>query len=149
MAIRYETLPSPIHQLRREMDRLFSGFMGSLPETGVLASVVRGQPAVNLWETRETVEVELELPGVKPEQLDIAVQQDQLTIKVERSETPAQGVTYHRRERPLGSFTRVLTLPAQVDAEKVDANLRDGVLRITLPKAEAVKPRKIPVRHGT
>lgn len=148
MAIRYRTLPSPIHQLRREMDRLLSGVVGGLPEIGALASVVCGQPAVNLWETRDTVELEMELPGVKSDQVDISVQQDQLTIKVERPQTPAQDVTYHRRERPVGSFTRVLTLPAQVDAEKVEANLRDGVLRISLPKAEAVRPRKIPVRHG-
>ncbi len=148
MSFRYWPTQNPISQLRREVDRLLSGFAGSVPNGGVLAGVLRGQPAVNVWETSEALHVELELPGVKPEQTDISVTGDQLTIKVERPEVQQEGVSYHRHERPVGSFTRVLTLPAEVDSGKVEAALRDGVLRIDLPKSEAARPRKIQVSVG-
>lgn len=134
----------PMHQLRREMDRLWSSFVGDAvepPWTGL----VRGQPAVNVWETAEAVFAELEVPGLKNDQLDVSVVGDQLTIKVDRPEVEEQGVTYHRRERPIGSFTRVLRLPSPVSSDAVEAELKNGVLTIKLPKAEAARPRKIQV----
>jgi HSP20 family protein len=126
------------------MDRLLTGFLGPLPEWD-LPGVLPGQPAVNLWEDEETILVEAELPGLKSDQLDISVRGEELTLKVQRPETVEQGVRYHRRERPVGSFTRVVQLPAEVDADHVQAELHDGVLRITLPKAAEAKPRKIEV----
>jgi len=131
-------------QLRREMDRLIAGWVPDgleWPWTGML----RSQPAVNVWETPESIFVELEVPGLKSDQLDISVVGDQLSVKIERPEPTEQDVTYHRRERPVGSFLRVVQLPAEVDANRVEAELQHGVLTIQLPKAEAAKPRKIQV----
>ena len=100
---------------------------------------------MNVWEQGDALLVEMEVPGVKSDQVDISVAGGELSIKIDRPEVAQEGVTYHRRERPVGSFTRVLRLPVEVDADRVEAELRDGVLMITLPKAEAAKPRKINV----
>ena len=134
----------PVDQLRKEMDRLLSSFAGTAANSPSSAAGY-GQPALNVWENGEALFVELELPGVKSEQLDVAVVGNELSIKVERPELEEEGVTYHRRERSAGSFTRMLRLPVDVDANRVQAELRNGVLTITLPKAEAARPRKIRV----
>jgi len=134
----------PVRQLRQEIDRLFNGMLNTAGEVG-WPWPVRGRPALNVWETKEAVLVETELPGVKPEQLDVSVIGDELSLKVERSDVEQEGVTYHRRERPVGSFARVVRLPVPVDAGRVEADLRNGVLTITLPKAESARPRKIQV----
>ena len=136
---------NPFHQLRSEMDRLLNGFLGSAFDGGAQSVVNRGQPAVNLWDKNDSLMLEMEIPGVKSEQIDISVSGADLTIKVRRPDVAEEGVTYHRRERPVGDFTRVLRLPCEVDPNKVAAELHNGVLTLTLPKAEAVKPRKISV----
>lgn len=141
MVFWYRNTPHPVRQLRDEMDRLFSGFLGQLSDRGPR----HGQPAVNVWEHEETVMVELEVPGVKADQVDISVVGGELSLKIERPELAQQNVTYHRRERPVGSFTRLLRLPADIDGDQVTAELSDGVLTIALPKAENAKPRKINV----
>ena len=144
MVFRYMTSRHPAQQLRREMDRLLSGFMGHVAEGG-WPFAGRGQPAVNVWEDGDALSVELELPGLKSDQVEVAVVGNELTVKVERPDVEQQGVTYHRRERGAGTFTRVVRLPVEVDAGKVQAELRHGVLTITLPKAEAAQPRKIQI----
>jgi HSP20 family protein len=144
MMLGYRNSRHPLNQLRGEMDRLLTGFLGAVPE-GFVPSAFRSQPAANVWEQGDALLVEMELPGVKNDQIDIAVAGDEMTVKIERPEIEREGVTFHRRERPVGSFTRVLRLPVEVDAGKVEAQLRDGVLTITLPKTEAAKPRKINV----
>jgi HSP20 family protein len=135
---------NPFQQLRSEMNNLLGGFFGPA-SNGVSQGLVRGQPAVNAWDKGEELMVEMELPGVKSEQIDVSVSGDELTIKVDRPEASEEGVIYHRRERPTGSFTRALTLPCAVDAQRVEADLAEGVLTLRLPKAEAAKPRKITV----
>jgi len=135
---------NPFQQLRNEMDRLLTDFFGATTEE-FLPSMFRAQPAVNVWEKDDALIVESEIPGVKSEELEISVTGNQLSIRINRAETSEEGVTYHRRERPVGAVCRVLQLPVEVDAEKVEAVLRDGVLTITLPKAESAKPRKIQV----
>jgi HSP20 family protein len=147
MVFRYVGTRHPVHQLRREMDRLLSGFAGNL---GELAWPVtgRGRPAVNVWEAGDTLQVELELPGVQNDQIELSVVGDELSIKVERPDAEPQGATYHRRERGVGAFARVVRLPIEVDADRVQAELRHGVLTITLPKAESARPRKIQVTSG-
>jgi HSP20 family protein len=144
MVFRYRNLRHPVHQLRNDMDRMLTGMFG--PWAGVeWPTFSRGQPAVNLWEAEDAVVVETEVPGLKNEQIDISVVGDQLSLKIERPDIQQEGVTYHRRERPVGAFNRVLRLPAEVDPDRVEAELRNGVLTIILPKAEAAKPRKIQV----
>jgi HSP20 family protein len=144
MVFRYRNVRHPIYQLRDEMDRLLTGVFGPWSAAG-LPVVSRGQPAVNMWEGDEAVTVELEVPGLKSDQVEISVVGNQLTLRIERPDLTQEGVTYHRRERPVGSFTRVLRLPVDVEPDRVEAALNDGVLTITLPKARSAKPRKIQV----
>jgi HSP20 family protein len=134
----------PFHQLREEMDRLLTSFGGGVAD-GLLPAVFRGQPAANVWEKDDALLVELELPGVKSEQVDISVAGGELSVKINQPEVEQENVTYHRRERPVGPLCRVLRLPVEVDADRVEAELHDGVLLITLPKAESAKARKINV----
>ncbi len=144
MALVYRNSRRPLHQLRDEMDRLWTGFFGPTAE-GLLSPVFHGQPAANIWERDDALLIEMEVPGVKNEQIDISVAGDELSVKINRPEIDQEGVTYHRRERPVGVMTRLLRLPIEVNSEKVEAELHDGVLKITLPKAESAKPRKINV----
>jgi HSP20 family protein len=144
MVLGYHNSRYPFHQLRDEMDRLLTGFFGPTAE-GVLPAVFRSQPTANVWEQGDALHVEMELPGIKSDQVDISVAGGDLSIKINRPEVDQEGVAYHRRERSVGSFARTLKLPVEVDANRVEAELRDGVLFITLPKAESAKPRKINV----
>lgn len=139
-------LSQPLGQLRDEVDRLFNDFMGGLSQFPAPAFVGRrGFPALNVWETNEAVYVEAELPGLSADDLDINVVGRDLTLKGSRQSAPGEGMTFHRRERAAGDFTRHLKLPSEVNADAVEATLREGVLQIKLPKAEAARPRKINV----
>jgi HSP20 family protein len=109
-----------------------------------------GFPAINVWTNNEDgIVVTAELPGVEREDVHITVTVDKLSISGKRaSETSAQGVKYHRRERPYGEFSRTFQLPFSVNKEKVKAKLQMGLLQITLPRAETEKPRQIAVQAG-
>lgn len=132
-----------------DFDRLVHGLFRDFPTFGPVRFESSGSfPALNAWEERENLYVEAEIPGLAIENLDIQVKGDELTIAGERKPVTAEGQTYHRRERGTGAFRRVVRLPVEIDAEKVEASLRDGVLTLRLPKAEAVKPRKIEVKVG-
>jgi HSP20 family protein len=144
MVFGYRTARNPFHQFRDEVDRLMTGVLRGRSD-GLMPCMFRSQPAVNVWEENDALKVEMELPGVKSEQLDISVAGGELSVKVNVPEEVQEGMTYHRRERPVGSFSRLVRLPVEVNADRVEADLRDGVLTITLPKAESAKPRKINV----
>jgi HSP20 family protein len=144
MTFRDINIRNPLHQFRNEVDRLFSGFLGTVPE-GLLPPPLRNQPAVNIWERDDALMIEMEVPGVKKDQLDLSVVGNELSIRIDRPAGNEEGAVYHRRERPVGTFSRVIPLPSEVDSNHVAAELRDGVLVITLPKAESAKPRKIAV----
>ncbi len=133
------------NDLFREMNRFQEEFKRAYAGNGSRTAGVG--PAVNVWADEHAVYVEADLPGVDPAQLDIAVVEgNRLTIQGERSEVNLQNAVWHRQERGYGEFVRELTLPTLVDADKVEARYEAGVLRLTLPKAEAAKPRKITVR---
>lgn len=134
---------SGLMHLRTEMDRLMDDVLG---RQGLQRTP--SYPALNLWEQDQELVAEAELPGVRQEDLEISVVGAELTIKGRRPEFTDNGLTLHRRERGSGEFVRVVRLPVEIDAEKVQATLNDGVLRITLPKAEAVRPKKIEVKSG-
>ena len=121
-------------------DRLFDNFGAELTRP------VTAFPAVNVWEDNEAFHLEAELPGLKQDDVNIAVtQRNVLTLSGERKPEEGEG-RWHRRERGFGRFQRVLRLPAPVDADKVEAKLENGVLRLTLPKHEDAKPRRIAVK---
>ena len=106
-------------------------------------------PALDLSETADGYLVEAALPGVKPEDVEITVENNVLTIKGEaRQEVDEQKRNFHRVERRFGSFQRTIGLPTTVKADAIKADLTNGVLRLEIPKAEEVKPRKISVNVG-
>ncbi len=131
--------------LRDAMDRLFDeaftrpwyGDGGNTP----------GMPAVDMYQTDDDVIVKATVPGMKPEDIQISVTGDTLTIKGEtQEETDNKEKAYHIRERRWGSFERTITLPTNVRSDKAQADFENGVLSITLPKAEDVKPKTITVK---
>lgn len=131
-------------RFRNEMDRLFESFFGGPGHSGR-----RALPLLNVWETDDALHVEAELPGFKMEDLDLQVVGNELTIKGERRPVEeSDKLVYHRQERVVGRFERTLRLPMEINADKVEASLQDGVLTVALPKAAAAKPRKIEVRQG-
>ncbi len=140
----FGSFQSEITRLQREMDDLF-GRWGIGLRTGPTLAV--SYPALNLWEDDEFVYAEAELPGLKMEDLEIYVTGgNQLTIKGERQSAAPEKVEWHRQERGLGTFERVLTLPVGVDAAQVEARFENGVLTIKMAKTPEAKPRKIPVK---
>lgn len=109
----------------------------------------RQYPLVNLSEDEGNVYVEALAPGVDPKSLELSVVQGSLTIKGEKpglAQVAAEA--YHRNERAAGRFLRTIELPAEVEAGKVRADYRNGLLLITLPKAEAARPRQVPITVG-
>jgi len=138
---------NPIVHLRDEMDRLVGDFFGPLTGTAAIRSAApaRGYPALNVWEDGDVVYVEAEVPGLKSDDLELSVVGNEVTIRGQRAAAAPEGAVYHRQERGVGQFNRVLRLPFEVDAEHVEASLKDGVLLLKLPKAESAKPKKIKV----
>ena len=128
-----------------DMDRLFSDLFQPAPAAEAGSLWDQEEPPLNAWEDEGRFHVEVELPGFKLEDLEIFVVKNELTLRGERKDATENGRTFHRRERGTGPFARVVRLPAEVEAEKVEATLRDGVLTISLPKAAQAKPRKIQV----
>jgi len=128
--------------LKDEMDRTFDHFFGGrLPERDYEFT-----PAVDVVEHEDKFLVKADLPGMKKEDLDITLVDGHLTLKGEKKqETEIKEENYHRIERYSGSFRRTIEMPSTVDAEKVAASYRDGVLEITIPKKEEVKPKQIKV----
>ena len=134
--------------LRDAMNRL-------MEESFVLPSMigeVRGSGrswglAVDMYETNDNLLVKASVPGIKPEQLDVTVQGETLTIKGEaQEEQQREQGRYHVRERRQGSFSRSITLPFPIQSDKVQATFENGVLTLMLPKAEEIKPRNIKVQ---
>jgi len=104
---------------------------------------------VDLYETNDEVVVKASLPGVKPEDIDISVTGQLLTLKGEtKDEREEKAQNYYRRERRAGTFVRQLTLPTEVDPNKADAEFEHGVLQLKLPKAESMKPKTIKVHSS-
>lgn len=142
MVLHYMRSRHPADQLRREVNQLVSGFFAGTPSRTTGRAVC---PALNVQETEDAVEVEMEMPGVTDDQTEVSVTDNELTITIERPEVEEEGVIHHRRERPVGSFTRVVRIPVDIDGDRCEATLRHGVLTVRLPKSEAAKRRKIKV----
>lgn len=125
-------------RLQREAERLErSGRLVSAPTF----------PALNVWSSAEGVVITAEIPGVQPEDVDISVVGETLTLRGERKpEETDENIKYHRRERGCGQFTRTLQLPYRIEANNVEATFDKGVLKLVLPRAEADKPRKITIK---
>ncbi|KAF0159282.1 MAG: HSP20 family protein [Syntrophaceae bacterium] len=132
-----DVMPEMLH-LQREMNRLFSHVGQKEPQD---------YPSVNIWEKGDTAVVTAELPGIDPEKMDISVSGDTVTIAgTALQETFAEGETYLRQERGIGSFKRNIKLPFQVNAQAVDARYEKGILMITLPRIKNDSPKKIKIQ---
>ncbi len=137
-----------MENLRREVDAAFNHFgAGRLLTSAFLPGIGTGDfPRINLSEDANNFYVEALVPGIEPKDLELNVMQGTLTLSGERNESEAGKRTWHRRERGTGKFLRTIELPTAVNQEKVDAEYRNGILMITLPKAESVKAKRISVR---
>lgn len=148
MIPRYSNGQNAINRLRQEMDEVFGEFLGDyagLDPRRWLGG--RAYPPVNIWEDGQAVYAEAELPGLKMKDLEVLVMGRELTIKGAGPTEEKSDVIFHRRERGTGAFSRVIHLPVEIEAERVEASIKDGVLTIRMPKAEAARARKIEVRQ--
>ncbi len=138
----------PLREFKRmedEMKRLLYSFGRTLLESPF--TTTSEFPPVNVWTNEDDAVVTTEIPGVDPETIDISVKGQVLTIRGSRqSEELKEGESYHRRERWGGQFTRTIDLPFNIELNKVEARFNKGMLYITLPRAEADKPKKISVK---
>jgi HSP20 family protein len=129
-----------VHRLNALLDDAFFGWPGN----GVATSA--WVPAVDVFEDKESLKIVAELPGLKPEDVKITMENNTLTLRGEKKQVAEEkNERVHRYERSYGSFERSFALPNTVDAEKVAAAFENGVLTVTLPKAEKAKPREIAV----
>ncbi len=138
------TFPSDMVNLQKEMNRMFDSFFRGVDEPGLFNS--SWMPAVDVADEDNAYVVKAELPGVSKEDVKITLESNILTIRGEKK--AAKNVdekNYRRTERSYGSFQRSFTLPTTVKNDKVDAVYKDGILTITLPKAEEAKPKQIEV----
>lgn len=133
---------SELERMRQQMDRL----MDALSPDTFAARPAGVYPLINLTEDRENYYLRAELPGVKADDLDIQVVRRKVSISGKRTFSEEnKEVRYHRREREAGTFSRVIGLPGDIDPEKVNASLKNGILTVVVSKAEAAKPRQITV----
>jgi HSP20 family protein len=132
--------------VRGEMNRLFDNFFTGWPEPkeGLLEG--KWTPSIDVAETDDKITVTAELPGINQEEVDIAIADDVLTLKGEKKEEKeVKEENYHRIERSYGSFQRSVRLPAGVKTDEIKAAYKDGILTITIPKAEEAKPKQIKI----
>lgn len=129
-------------RLRRQLDHLFG-------QTGVDTGYPRPRagvfPLINLTENKDAYFVRAEIPGIASEDLDIQSTGRNISITGQRKMPENDNAKYHRREREFGRFSRMFALPGDIDRDRIDANLKDGILTITIPKAEVAKPRQIKI----
>jgi HSP20 family protein len=138
------TLRNPFALLRKEMDDLITRFWDGEAEGWLSGSFV---PSLDLTESENAFEVRMDLPGLEAKDITVQVQGNTLTVSGERKECKEEkGKTYHRTERHCGTFSRTVTLPCNVNEDEVAAEYSQGVLTLTLPKCDAARPRKIPVK---
>jgi HSP20 family protein len=130
--------------LRDEIDRLFEMPMAELAQTSQLLS--GWTPALDMFEDKDQVVVRVEIPGMKKEDIEVSMHEDNLSIAGERKyEEKKEETEVYRAERFFGRFQRTVSLPALVQSDKIKAQYKDGILTITLPKAEEAKPKHIDV----
>jgi HSP20 family protein len=132
-----------LERMSRQMDRLSQGLMG---RPGLAWRTARVFPAINLTEDTDSYYIRAELPGIKADALDIQAVGRNLTISGERTiASEGENVRYHRREREAGKFSRVIGLPGDINTDNVDAKLVNGLLTVTIAKADVAKPKQITI----
>jgi HSP20 family protein len=136
-----------LRSLQDDVNRLFSSSFNRSGDN----ELMRGawSPSVDIFENQDQIVLEAELPGMKPEDVNISIENNVLTIHGERKfEKKDEQDNFHRVERSYGSFTRSFSLPSTVSGDAADAVFENGVLRLTLAKREEAKPRRIEIKSG-
>jgi HSP20 family protein len=147
MFARFNGLPNSLlddfWRLQQEVEQLLGD---GLPSQGGIRSLPRGSyPAINVVQTPDNVQVYLFAPGIDPKKLDVSIQQGLLTIAGERTIPTEENASYYRQERFSGEFRRAVSLGDDIDAERVEARYRDGIVQITLHRRASAKPRQIEI----
>jgi HSP20 family protein len=142
-AIPDSSLFGELRRLEQELDEFLAS--GTSWSSGIRSLPAGTFPAINVGSTDTQVTIYVFAPGIQPKSLDIQMQQNLLSISGARTVLQDEGATYYRQERFQGEFRRVLTLPDDVDPDKVEAKYRDGIVEITLQRRESAKPRQIAV----
>jgi HSP20 family protein len=138
---------APVAQLRSNWDRLFDSFLDDF--WGVPANGAQYAPALDILETEDQLVIEVEIPGIDANDVEINLAGDVLTIAAQKAERPSEErARYHHTERRYGSFQRIVRLPLPVEPQNVEAESKNGLLVITLRKAESLRPKKISVKGG-
>lgn len=128
-------------RLQRDMNRLFTQYSPSRLQ------VAPSYPALDVWVNENGQYVSAEMPGIQAKDIDIRIDRDVLTITGERgADDIPDDVVFHRRERGFGKFSRTVQLPFAVDADRVEASFKNGILNIALPKTEVEKPKQIAIK---
>lgn len=131
--------------LRQAMDRLFEDAF--IHPSRLLPEIIGQEPALDVYQTDKDIVIKASLPGVKPEEVEVSVTGDMLTIKGEhKEESEEKKANYFRKELRYGNFQRSVELPFPVKSDKAEASYENGVLTITLPKVEEVKPKQIKIK---
>jgi HSP20 family protein len=136
-----------VMQLQGRLNRLMNEAFGSWP-FGAEGDTVGSawMPAVDVFEDKDAIKLVGELPGVKPEDVKISLENNTLTLRGEKKQVAEEKTErVHRYERTYGHFERVFTLPSTVDPERIEASYENGILTVLLPKSERARPREIPV----
>jgi HSP20 family protein len=141
-SVGWNTPTNSFAQMRRDMESLLERLTGATSD-GSTSGVF---PPMNVSEDRDRYYVRALIPGVDATKLDVSVVHQTISVSGVRESAEEQGVSYHRRERAEGAFSRSVTLPESFDGARVDAKYVDGVLTLTLPKHEAAKPRRVTVQ---
>lgn len=133
-----------LRRLNNVLDEAFGTWPLQQDESGAITSA--WHPAVDVFEDKDSVKIVAELPGVSPEDVKLSLENNLLTIRGEKKQhAEERNERVHRYERTYGTFERAFMLPSTVDGEKVSAEYRNGVLTVSVPKAERARPREIPV----
>ncbi len=146
--VRYDPFRD-LRTLQEEVNRLFTG---SMPRGFADEGIARGawSPSVDIYENKDQIVLEAELPGMKREDFELSIENSVITLRGQRQfEKKDESDNYHRVERAYGTFTRSFTLPNTVTAEGANAEYKNGVLRVTLPKREETKARRIEIKGET
>ena len=129
-----------LQRMRQQLEQIFDEAPGQRASAGVF-------PLINLTEDKDCYYLRAELPGVNAEELDIQATANNVAISGERKiAAEAENARYHRREREAGSFSRMIGLPGDINSDKVDAKLENGILTVVIAKAEAAKPKQITIK---
>jgi HSP20 family protein len=147
LPVRRRESARPAWEPWREWEDLYDRMGRLLRESFGDVGLTRWSPGLDLEETDDAYVAELELPGVKKDDLDVEVAGNQVRVHGEVKERQRTGLL-HRQTRRVGVFDYAFTVPGEVDADKIEANLADGVLTIRAPKVESAKPRRIQIRAG-